>query len=824
MKKIIRNIIIISASVVVAASAGISLAFDLSGNSDKVNYSKDSFIEVYKTTGTKSKIMSREKDLRLTDYEYNGNAEVYVGDTLLDEFDGYGVAVTHSSAYLLMNASEENREEILNNMFGNSGAKFNQIRIPFGTSDYTLSSEPFYSFDDVEESDYSLSQFSIEKDQRFLIPAIKEILKINPAISIMATPWSAPGWMKSTDDLVGGSLKGFENTELTDPSLEEKAYAAYLLKSIKAYREEGIDIDHISIVNEPFVGSVQYPSMRLEGSQNYRVVKELVTLFKTEKINDVKISAFDHNITDEADMAFELYVQPLLEDKEISSYIDSFAVHTYSGRWPSIYEGFLETSQETYGKKFFVSEVTETQDSVDFAQNLAWSASNVTVGPVGLGLSKVIYWNMLLDADGGPVKGNGAKLFGIATIDDDQVIYNPAYYSMSHVSKFIKMADDNKTRHISTTSTNFATIKACAFGNSDKTQTIALINTSDKSIEDVNIIFDEKYMTTVRIEPQSMITLIVKNNTDAFYDPIGFDHIDIYQKHYATYDFEVNLDKDYQGVEFYISNTEKYTEEDKIETVTSSNDKHSFSADIEPGDCYLIVKSVDNSGFINISIPSMAPKITAVGNEDNYIECSFGLNTRTSWSSFCDPFGKSIYRSSSLTFDENAVRINPDKLAILTEEYVDISTSSEEPYYYFVMDGKNSITTYYSSAVTFKANVIEENSEYLDLVKIGDVPYLTYQGTYLGHDLSNSHLVVKDNADFRTSAKSAEDQLQVSLDLTSLPRNDVWYDILIENGNGISYLVFDNAASNMSKSITVSGRVYEFKEYDHLLKVNCREA
>lgn len=825
MKKLTRNLVIIITTVGVVSSAVVlPLALGAFSDKDKINYSEESFIEVYKTTGTKSKIMSREKDLRFSNYEYNGNAEVYVGDQLLDEFDGYGVAVTHSSAFLLMNTSEENRELIINNLFSNEGAKFNAIRVPLGTSDYTLNNEPFYSFDDSEVSDYSLSQFSIDKDKRFLIPAIKEILEVNPSISIMATPWSAPGWMKSTNDLVGGSIKGFENTELDNPSLEEKAYAKYLVESIKAYREEGINIDHISIVNEPFIGSVSYPSMRLEGSQNYRIVKELISLFKSEEIKSVKIAAFDHNVTDEVDTAFELYVQPLIEDSEVSSYIDSFAVHTYSGRWPNVYEGFLESGLETYGRKFFISEVTETQDSVDFAQNLAWSASNITVGPVGFGISKVIYWNMLLDADGGPVKGNGAKLFGIATLDGNQVQFNSAFYSMAHVSKFLNTENGKKARHISTISTNFATIKACAFGNSDKTQTITLINTSDKSHEDVNIIFAEKYMTTISIEPQSMVTLIVKNNTDEFYEPIGFNHIDIYQKHYSTFDFEIELDSNYGDVDFYISKTETYAEEDKIDSVLSNDNKYTFNAYVEPGDSYLTVKSLENFGNLNISIPSMMPEIRYVGSENEYVECYFGLNIRTSWSSFCDPFGKSIYRSNSSTFDASATKITSDNLAILTEEYVDVLPTSEESYYYFVMDGKNDITTYYSSAVTFKNNIFEENSEYLDLVNIGNKPYLAYQGTYLGKDLSNVHLLVKDNADFRTSAKVVSDQLQISLDLTDIPENDIWYDVMIEDGNGISYLIYDSAASNINRSITVDGRIYEFKEYDHLLKVNCREA
>ena len=51
----------------------------------------------------------------------------------------------------------------------------------------------------------------------------------------MATPWSPPGWMKTTGSLVGGALL---------PALYD-AFAGYFVKYIQAYQAAGIPIDYM---------------------------------------------------------------------------------------------------------------------------------------------------------------------------------------------------------------------------------------------------------------------------------------------------------------------------------------------------------------------------------------------------------------------------------------------------------------------------------------------------------------------------------------------------------------------------------------------------
>lgn len=128
------------------------------------------------------------------------------------------------------------------------------IRICIGASD--MMAETPYTYDDLSSpynTDFNLDNFTINKDQRFVIPVLKEALQINPALKIMASPWSAPAWMKKSHKLFGGDFND-------DPAYME-AFAKYLIKFIQAYETEGIPIHSFTVQNEPLLSKDDYPTM-----------------------------------------------------------------------------------------------------------------------------------------------------------------------------------------------------------------------------------------------------------------------------------------------------------------------------------------------------------------------------------------------------------------------------------------------------------------------------------------------------------------------------------------------------------------------------------
>ncbi len=135
--------------------------------------------------------------------------------------EGFGFALTGGSAQLLMRMRPEKRTELLKELFApqGDGIHVSYLRVSIGSSDMN---DHVYSYDDTPpgQVDPSLAKFSLDPDRADVIPVLREILTIAPGIPILGSPWSAPAWMKTNDDVKAGHLK---------PEYDA-AYAQYFVK------------------------------------------------------------------------------------------------------------------------------------------------------------------------------------------------------------------------------------------------------------------------------------------------------------------------------------------------------------------------------------------------------------------------------------------------------------------------------------------------------------------------------------------------------------------------------------------------------------------
>ena len=110
------------------------------------------------------------------------------------EMMGFGGAMTGSAAFIIFNHAK--RDQIMNKLFApieKGGIGISMLRIPVSLlSDFMAEEAYTYS----QKNDYNLDSFSIDKDNEYFIPILKQALSINPQLKFIATPWSAPGWMK----------------------------------------------------------------------------------------------------------------------------------------------------------------------------------------------------------------------------------------------------------------------------------------------------------------------------------------------------------------------------------------------------------------------------------------------------------------------------------------------------------------------------------------------------------------------------------------------------------------------------------------------------
>jgi glucosylceramidase len=366
--------------------------------------------------------------------------------------DGFGFALTGGSAWLInQKLSPGKRSEVLQELFGTgkSNIGVSYLRISIGASD--LDDKVFSYHDGINaKADVQLKTFSLQEDEKNLIPVLKEILKIRPDIKIMASPWSAPAWMKTNSSPRGGSLQ---------PKYY-KAYADYFVKYIQAMEKHGIPIDAITIQNEP-ENPNNNPSMVMTAAEQAAFVKENLGPAFTENGIKTKIVVFDHNCDHPE------YPISILNDPDAKKYVDGSAFHLYLGKVDA-----LSTVHEAHPDKSIYFTEQWTSPDGTFGGDLKWHSVNLTIGATRNWSRNVLEWNLAADPEFEPHtdRGGCTSCMGALTIDGDNVTRNVSYYIIGHASKFVT---PGSVRIGSTVPDGFANV---AFQRTDGKKVLLVVN------------------------------------------------------------------------------------------------------------------------------------------------------------------------------------------------------------------------------------------------------------------------------------------------------------------------------------------------------------
>jgi len=332
--------------------------------------------------------------------------------------DGFGNCLTDGSAMLLNKMSPGSRKKILNELFATDAKNIgiSYLRISLGASD--LSEKPF-TYNDLPagETDFDLKKFSLDENRKDLIPVLHEILKINPAIKILSSPWSAPTWMKTNNEFKGGSLK----KECYD------VYARYFVRYIWEMRSEGIDIDAITIQNEPLhPGNV--PSLYMPAEEQALFIRQNLGPALASAELKTKIIVYDHN----ADKI--IYPLTILRDPEAARFVDGSAFHLYGGK----IEALSDVHAEFPGKNLYFTEQWIGAPG-NLATDLVWHTRTLIIGATRNWCRNVLEWNMASDPENYPHTIGGCdRCLGTITINGDSIKRNPAYYILAHAAKFVR--------------------------------------------------------------------------------------------------------------------------------------------------------------------------------------------------------------------------------------------------------------------------------------------------------------------------------------------------------------------------------------------------
>ena len=363
---------------------------------------------------------------------------------------GFGGSFTESSAYLLNKLSKKNRKKILEAYFGEDGAKYSLTRTHIGSCDFSLNS---YSYAKIP-NDTNLEHFTIDEDRDDIIPMIKDAKAISKdGFKIIASPWTAPPWMKDNNNWVGGKL------------LPEyyPTWALYFSKYFDAYKKEGIDIWGITVENEPNGNGNNWESMLFTPKEMTDFVEyHLGPRLAKDGYGKIKILGYDQNRAGLKDWVDEMFRSP-----KSSKYFAGTAMHWYE----STYDYFGEALQYAHKKnpaKYLIN--TEACIDADVPKwkddNWYWSKEATDWGwdwaaekekylhpkyvPVFRYAGDIIGclnnyvdgwvdWNMVLNKQGGP---NWFKNWCTAPVivdpENDEVYFTPLYYTIAHFSRFIR--------------------------------------------------------------------------------------------------------------------------------------------------------------------------------------------------------------------------------------------------------------------------------------------------------------------------------------------------------------------------------------------------
>jgi O-glycosyl hydrolase len=374
------------------------------------------------------------------------------------EMEGYGASFTDSSAWLVgTRLDKKRRDAAMRDLFStHDGIGLSFVRQPMGASDFAV--EGNYSYDDMPagQTDPTLANFSIDHDRAYIIPVLEQALRLNPKLRIMASPWSPPGWMKTSDNMIGGNLRPDAYQPLAD----------YFAKFVRAYADEGIPVHYISANNEPLYIPGGYPGLGLSAEEASDLIQNHLGPAIRKTGLPTRILGYDHN------WDVISYPETMYTDPDTSRHVFGTAWHCYGGdvRAQSV-------SHNNYpNKPAYHTECSggewEGDDLAGFA-----GAMNLVVNAPREWAKGVVRWNMALDSTNGPTNGGCLTCRGVIRVTQDangQWDYAKTvdYYALGHASKFVRPG----ARRIASNTLGQGSIQDVAFSNPDGSKALVAYN------------------------------------------------------------------------------------------------------------------------------------------------------------------------------------------------------------------------------------------------------------------------------------------------------------------------------------------------------------
>lgn len=416
---------------------------------------KDSRIENVETAETEVFLKDTMEFLE----EKKTDIEAYIlnvhSDVEYQTVGGVGGAFTESAAINYAMLSEKEKVRFNECFFDKEkGIGFNFGRVCIGSSDF---SADYYTY--VKEGDETLETFDISHDREKILPMIKDAKKYTD-LTMLASPWSPPSYMKTNGSRIGGFLKK-EYYPL---------WAKHFRRFIEEYKKEGVNIWGVTMQNEP-------RHRQTWESCNYTAEQEadfLGFLGKELEKTGVKILCYDHC----RERVYER-AKAILSSKN-AAYCDGIANHWYSGD----HAGELEAVRKCFPDFLQVASegcIGDSEEGVKLKNGLAHAEFYLhdMLTCFNAGINYYCVWNLLLDEHNGPYhnrenRGMYCDAPAYYYKDKQSFVFDHTYYYMGHISKFVERGAKVISHSLYT-----ANLDACAFKNPDGKIVTVCMNAKD---------------------------------------------------------------------------------------------------------------------------------------------------------------------------------------------------------------------------------------------------------------------------------------------------------------------------------------------------------
>jgi len=453
--------------------------------------------------------VSDRSSSRLEKYSVNWqvNSTETVGATIrLDRITkyqklyGFGGAFTDAAGINIAKLSFESQQNLIKSYYSEEGSEYNIGRINIGGCDF---SDRPYTYCDTE-GDVNLDTWDLAQDDiLYKIPYIKMAQNVsNKNILLFGSAWSAPGWMKSNNQVYG---QGYLLPEYY------QVWADYHLRFLNAYKENGVNMWGLTAQNEPVDGNIPEFGFNCMGwnasTQATWIGQHLGPTLDNNGFDHLKLMAFD----DQRPLLFG-WSKDIMEDELASQYVDGWAVHWYTDFLGL--PGVLDYVHDQYPDKFILfTEACTGANPWDLQKVLlgSWERGQEYINDILTNLNHWSTgwtdWNLALDMDGGP---NWAYNYVDSPIivneADDEFYKNPMYYGLAHFSKFLP--EESVRIHSEVTGYDADRILSCAFERPDGGLVVIVTNQHVDQTIKIRLETEDKTSEVITIGPQSVHSFI----------------------------------------------------------------------------------------------------------------------------------------------------------------------------------------------------------------------------------------------------------------------------------------------------------------------------